>query len=255
MRFALFIAATLLVLARLAGAAPLAVQQTIDREVAAIQNDFNVQVHCAYDRDRFFPGAWLSPDVDATGRQMEPEETARVLPLIRTFLSSHPLSVIHADLHDIYLLGGLVCCGKEYGSTYADKGIYLVSKGEAQRYTDEFIVQRLHSEFSSILLRHHRFPSEQWQQINSDGFRYSGSGYELLDNPSRYDCTEQSCAEGFLLTYSTSSMENDFNMISSWLFTKRAELDAVARKYAKIQSKQRLAEQFYLSLSSQYTFD
>lgn len=254
MKLASFIAITLLMLATPAGSAPVDAQ-TIASEVAAIERDFNVRIHYIYVRDQFFPSSWLTPSVDATGKQIDPKETQRVLPLIRNFLSSHPPSVIRNDLHDIYLLGELVCCGKQYGATYANNDIYLVSKGETERYTDEFITQRLHSEFSSILLRHHHFPSAEWQQINNETFRYSGSGFELLDNPSRYDCTEQSCSQGFLLTYSASSLENDFNMISAWLFTKKGALDVISRKYSKIQLKQQLAEQFYTSLSAQYRFD
>lgn len=251
MRIIPAIASALLLLATAASAEPGGMAD----EIASIQAEFGVRIHCEYDRNLFFPAPWLTPSVNAAGRQMEPSEILRVLPIIRQFLAAHPASVIRADLHEIYLLGELVCCGKQYGATYAGNSIYLVSKGDAERYTDEFIAQRLHSEFSSILLRHHRFPSEEWQQINDAGFHYSGSGFALIDNPSRYDCTGQSCAEGFLLNYSKSSLENDFNMISSWLFTKKDELDAIARKYSKIKLKQQLAEQFYASLSDQYTFN
>ena len=114
---------------------------------------------------------------------------------------------------------------------------------------------RLHSEFSSILLEHHSFPTDSWKQINPKGFTYSGSGFEMVDNPSCYDSTDRSCSDGFLVNYCRSSLQNDFNMISSWLFTKKADLDTLSQQHGKLRQKQTIAEQFYTSLSDQYTFN
>ena len=227
----------------------------IDGEIASIQQDFNVQIHCTYDRDLFFPASWKSASSEMFAKQVERVEVARLLPSIRTFLSAHPLSVIHSDLDHIYVLGELSFKGKDYGSTYNNKSIYLTCKDVGSRYTEEFLAQRLHSEFSSILLRHHPFPSLQWTQINPRDFRYSGTGFEVVHLSSRYDFSEHFCAEGFLLSYSRSSMENDFNMISAWLFTKKDALDAVSLQHNKIKLKQTIAEQFYTSVSDQYHFD
>ena len=226
----------------------------IDGEIASIQQDFNVQVHYTYDRDLFFPASWKSTSTEMFAKQVERVEVARLLPIIRTFLSDHPLSVIHSDLDHIYVLAELSFKGRDYGSTYNQRSIYITCKDVESRYTEEFLAQRLHSEFSSILL-HHPFPSQQWTQINPPDFRYSGTGFEVVHLSSRYDFSEHFCADGFLLSYSKSSMENDFNMISSWLFTKKDALDDVSRRHRKISQKQALAEQFYLSISDQYRFD
>jgi hypothetical protein len=226
----------------------------IDGEIASIQQDFNVQIHYTYDRDLFFPASWKSASNEMLAKQVELVEMARLLPIIRTFLSDHPLSDIHSDLDHIYVLAELSFKGRDYGSTYNQKSIYITCKDVESRYTEEFLAQRLHSEFSSILLIH-PFPSRQWTQINPTDFRYSGTGFEVVHLPSRYDFSEHFCEDGFLLSYSKSSMENDFNMISSWLFTKKDALDDVSRRHGKISQKQALAEQFYLSISDQYRFD
>ena len=247
-------AATMLMVILPVGVSALEVAQ-IDVEIISIQKDFNVQVHYPYDRDLFFPTAWKTPSNEMLAKQIELAEVARLLPIIRDFLSDHPLSVIHSDLDHIYLLAELSFRGKAYGSTYEKKSIYLVCKGIEQRYTAEFLEQRLHSEFSSILLRRHSFPARQWSQINPPGFSYSGNGFEVVNHPSRYDFSERAHSEGFLLVYSQSSLENDFNMMASWLFTKKDALDEISEKHEKMRLKQALAEQFYQSLSDQYRFD
>ena len=60
--------------------------------------------------------------------------------------------------------------------------------------------------------------------------------------------------EGFLVKYSKSSMENDFNMISAWLFTKPDELETIALQSVRMNRKIMLAEEFYRSVSDQYVF-
>ena len=133
--------------------------------------------------------------------------------------------------------------------------MYIISAGVEKRYDDEFMACRLHSEFSSILLDHYPIPADSWKQINPEGFTYSGSGFEMVDNPSCYDSTDRSCSDGFVVNYCRSSLENDFNMISAWLFTRKDTLDTLSQKYDRLRKKQAIAEQFYTSLSSQYPFD
>lgn len=230
--------------------------QTIDAMLAPIETQYTIDIHYAFDAATFFPAKWSSsPSIAATGQQADLAEVARMVPIIQAFLADHPAAVVQANLEHIYLLGDLVCGGKTYGSTYYEKSIYLPVKPIEQGYTSEFLEQRLHSEFSSILLHHHTFPSSQWTALNPSGFRYSGTGFEVVDRPTRYDISEQILVDGFLMNYSKSSMENDFNMISSWMFTKSGELDTVCQFYPKIQQKTALAEGFYESVSTLYPFN
>jgi len=227
----------------------------IDGELALIQAEFNVQVHYHYDAAVFFPVEWQTPSLALAASEIDINEVIRLIPIIRQFLGVHPVSVVRADLEHIYLLRELSFRGKPYGGTHKDKSMYIICNGEENLYDDAFLLRRLHSEFSSILRDYHAFPSLSWNQLNPAGFSYSGNGFEAVDNPSRYDFTERARSEGFLLVYSQSSVENDFNMLSAWLFTKKNELDSVAQQHGKIQQKQVLAEQFYSSISEQYTFD
>ena len=227
----------------------------IDGQFALIQTEFNIQIHYQYNPELFFPTNWLSPSLALAASEIEVSEVTRLLPTIQQFLDTHPVSVVGTELEHIYLLKELSFRGKSYGGTHQDKSMYIISAGLENRFDDEFMACRLHSEFSSILLEHHSFPTDSWNQINPKGFTYSGSGFEMVDNPSCYDSTDRSCSDGFLVNYCRSSLQNDFNMISSWLFTKKSDLDTHSQQYDRLRQKQAIAEQFYTSLSDQYTFD
>lgn len=227
----------------------------IDGELAVIHAEFNVQVHYHYDAALFFPVEWQTPSLTLAASEINVNEVIRLIPIIRQFLVAHPISVVRADLEHIYLLRELSFRGKAYGGTHKDKSMYIICNGVENLYDDAFMLRRLHSEFSSILRDHHTFPSLDWSQLNPEGFSYSGNGFEVVDNPSRYDFTERARSEGFLLVYSQSSLENDFNMLSAWLFTKKSALDDISQQHSKIQQKQVLTEQFYSSINGQYTFN
>ena len=227
----------------------------IDGQLALLQTEFTVQIHYQYDTNLFFPPEWQIPSLALSASEIDIAEVTRLLPIIQQFLAVHPVSVVHTNLEHIYLLKELSFRGKPYGSTHKDKSMYIVCNGVENRYSDEFMLCRLHSEFSSILLEHHPFPTDAWKQLNPEGFTYLGSGFEMVDNPSCYDSTDRSCSDGFLVNYCRSSLQNDFNMIASWLFTRKGELEGISQKYVIIQQKQAIAEQFYTSLSGQYTFN
>ncbi|MEN7973888.1 MAG: hypothetical protein ABFR47_08645 [Verrucomicrobiota bacterium] len=226
----------------------------LDDQLAQIQAEFNVQVHYRYDANLFFPPEWHLQNLALSASEIEIGEATRMIAVIRQFLAAHPASVIHTELEHIYLLKELNFGGKSYGGTHQKKSMYITCNGIENGYVDDFMLCRLQSEFSSILFENHSFPTNNWILLNPQGFTYSGSGFEVLGNPCLYDYSDHLRAEGFLLIYSQSSLENDFNMISSWLFTKKGELDAVSQQHAKIQQKQDLVEQFYKSLNAQYNF-
>lgn len=227
----------------------------IDSQLARIQSEFNVHVHYQYDTNLFFPPEWKRPALELAAREINTAEVTRLLPILQQFLTAHPAAVVQAELEHIYLLQEMSFQGKPYGGTHRARSMYIVCNGIENRFTTDFMLCRLHSEFSSILFDHHDFPTNSWEQLNPVNFTYSGNGFEVVDHPSRYDISDRSCAEGFLVNYSKSSLENDFNIISSWLFTKRAELDEKANLHRTIEMKRTLATEFYLSLSGQYNFN
>jgi len=212
-----------------------------------------VHIHTGYDPETFFPAQWREPALELVAQPIHPRDVEILIPVLAEFLSSHPEAVMQENLENIYLLGKLSFKGKEYGGTHQSKSIYVVWD-RTRKYDPPFVLRRLHSEFSSILFDYQTFPGEAWEKLNPDGFAYSGTGFEMLDDPDMYKETDEDAAEGFLCKYSRSSLENDFNMISAELFTQPEALEKRAAQYPLIRHKLELSKNFYRSLSDEYAF-
>jgi hypothetical protein len=253
----MYIRLTAIVLILLGSLAPSFSAETdfndLDLALTELEAEYHVQIHYEYDPATFFPPAWTGPAMDLLAQEIHWKDAQALVPTLEQFLAGHPAAVIEGHLEHIYLLGRLSFQGRDYGSTHADKSIYVVWD-RSRKYTLPFFLERLHSEFSSILREQHVFPVNRWIHVNPPDFRYSGTGFEMLGDKDIYECTDQEWADGFLYKYSRSSMENDFNMISAWLFTKPDELEDIASQSTRIRRKIMLAEEFYMSVSDQYAF-
>ena len=228
-------------------------REPLDLALAELESRYHVQIHYQYEPSTFFPPAWIAPSMGLVAKQIHWKDVAALTSTLEQFLSAHPASVIQGNLEHIYLLGRLSFQGREYGGTHTNKSIYIIWD-RSRKYTQPFILERLHSEFSSTLRDHHAFPADRWMHVNPPDFHYTGTGFEMLGDDHIYDATDQEWTDGFLVKYSRSSMENDFNMISAWLFTKPDALETIALQNARIRQKIMLAEEFYRSVSDQYAF-
>ena len=228
---------------------------TLDSAVERLQDieaEYGVAVLYKYDREKFFPASWLKKPVDGHGGQIDTKELTRLSRIIETFVSRYPKQVIKENLQRIYLVSDLQFFGKSYGATYTGRSIYLRTRNAGAKFSAAFLRARLHSEFSSILMKRHKFPSDEWSKLNPADFEYTGSGVEVLGQKGLYGQTDPLLEKGFLVRYSQSSMENDFNMISDWLFTRREELDRLCEKHAVLNSKCKLAIEFYEGLEVKF---
>jgi hypothetical protein len=205
-----------------------------------------IQVHYEYDRATVFPGSWLKPPVDCEGSQVPASDAKRIVPLIREFASVYGASTLHDHLTDIYLLGSLECYGKTYGGTNSTSAIYLHVGSEHDGYDAEYLLSTMHAEFSSILLREHVFPTEEWEAMNPPGFEYLNNAVSMLDEPgiSEKPSPELFCG-GFLTRYGASDLEDDFNEYAGLIFVEPKELCQYRIKCKAIADKAWLATEFY----------
>jgi len=225
----------------------------LDAALAAFESKYHVQIHHHYNPQSFFPRNWNDPLLQMVAAPIKKQDAETLVPTLERFLSSHPAGILDANLKHIYLLGKLSFMGRDYGGTHADGSIYIVWD-RTRKYSSAFVLERCHSEFSSLLRNHYPFPDDQWQAINPDGFSYSGTGFEMLGTGSVYSSAELEQENGFLAKYSMSSIENDFNTISAWLFTRPSELYATGVQHERIGRKIELATAFYTSISDRYVF-
>jgi len=230
-------------------------QQTeIENRVVTIENQYGTKVHHVYDAEVFFPAHWIDPPISAQGQELPADEIWRLLPIIEQFLSRYPASVLNNNLADIFLLEELRFYGQSFGATNSNSGLYIKSEGNAAGFTDLFLQQRMHSEFSSILRRNYVFPEIMWRAVNADDFEYIGNGVELLGEANLYRTSPELLSQGFIVRYAQSSVENDFNMIAYHLFTDLNNLMQIASEYPLIKEKVDLAINFYESVDSRFDF-
>ena len=91
-------------------------------------------------------------------------------------------------------------------------------------YTELYLEQTFHHEFSSILYRNHPsfFDEAGWKNANISGFDYNdpeaGVG-AIRNNQSSQDLDTALCKKGFLTQYSVSGMENDINTFAQNIFS------------------------------------
>lgn len=220
-------------------------RDNIEREIQRLHAETGVRIHYLYDPTCYFPAEWRNDDIAPEAEPLPLDEVRYVLPVVRRFLSAYPVELLRQNLTAIYLASRFQFYGKNYGGTSFQSSIYLACPENAP---DEFLLARLHSEFSSILLRKHAFPKEAWRQLLPPQFRYLGSGVAMLGQRNLYAQDSRLLADGFIVRYAQSSLENDFNMMADWLFTKPAKLDALCRKYPLLRQKRDLVVQFYQSI-------
>jgi hypothetical protein len=207
-----------------------------------------IVIHHQYDRSKFFPTEWLSAPINCSGTQVSLSQARRIVPLIENFASVFDPHFLKSNLKHIYLLNELQCFGKSFGGTNSNSALYLRVGTASQGFTNQYLSSSLHHEFSSILMRNYTFPSKKWALINGPDFIYSQNSVEVLGQKALETPAARFLEAGFLNRYSMTTMENDFNEISSWLFIRREELCRFEAKYDKIAQKSRLAIQFYISI-------
>ena len=181
-----------------------------DPQLERIWQEFGVRVHANFEAAIYFPMLWRIGVASPKGVQIEPDALAQLRRLIPGFLAMYPRTIVANNLHDIYLLKSMTVNGMQYGGTYYRDSIYITSGGD-HRVSDSRLFAMMHSEFSSILLKNYKFPTDEWNRINERGWKYIGSGVGTL-GPGLYQATDDLFKKGFTCKYGQSSMEEDVNM-------------------------------------------
>jgi hypothetical protein len=225
-----------------------AIDEEIKEAAINIKTAYGVDVHYHFDRKAFLPPENFGPARKADWLSLSRTKVRRNLSLVLDgFLSKYPKHVVRSNLTDLYLLGKLEFGGKRYGGTYFGPNIYINGSGPP-----DDLLRILHAEFSSILFHKYDFPKREWAAISGSLYLSSdgGAGYWMVDDPSRLVQTEDLLSNGFLTKYSTTDLENDFNMFVGWAFTRPQELGKLASRHEKIRRKMELVVRFYESIDT-----
>lgn len=170
-------------------------------------------------------------------------------------MKRYPAKVL-SNLVRVQIIKGINFYGQPYGGTNSNDTVFLDVDGIENGYTDMYLSDAFHHEFSSILLR--KFPSflnqKDWSATLPKDFKYSSGGVNAIaEGTASTSLDEALAAKGFLSQYSMSAQEEDFNMIAENLFTGGKEFWAVVDKHPKAAAKVKLVINFYNKLDKTFT--
>ena len=207
-----------------------------------------------------FPDSWQGSPINAKAEPLENAEIRRCKEVIAKALNKYPAAALQKDLKVVYFLKSMAFYDVGYGGTNSTDALYLTDDGTASGYSDLYLEQTFHHEYSSILYRnHHSFIDEkEWKKANVKDFDYNdpenGVG-AIRNNESSQDLDTALCKKGFLTQYSLSGMENDINTFAQNIFSPSEGFWKIADKYPRIKKKVKLLTSFYKKINPMFTED
>ncbi|MFT5778390.1 MAG: hypothetical protein ACI837_001346 [Crocinitomicaceae bacterium] len=207
---------------------------------------------------KIFPDSWYSAKVKAKGISLDTSEYTRSEKMITAVLKKYPINLIKSNLKVIYILKKITFYDQSFGGTNSKSNVYLSNEGIKEGYSDFYLEQLFHAEFSSILLRNNEkyFDELEWSKNNVAKFKYGDGGVTALkENKNSEEFDTKWNVIGFINEYATSSLENDFNSFAKNLFLPKIGFDSLLENYSELSSKRKLMIQFYSKLDEFFTED
>ncbi|MEI6883785.1 MAG: hypothetical protein WCO02_04815 [Bacteroidota bacterium] len=205
---------------------------------------------------RIFPQQWSGKKVNPDVRPVSPEEFGRLEDLITHALSKYPVELLNNYLDKVFVVKSMRFYGLPYGGTNYQHSIFLSDDTDNQWFTDDYIEQVFHHEFSSILIRNFSlyFDKTRWLALNPPSFRYGKGGAEAIQNGvSSMSLDPDLIEKGFLSQYSTASLEEDINVFAQNIFTGGREFWRLVELNDTIREKTRIMIKFYHSIDPMFT--
>ena len=203
-----------------------------------------------------FPNSWQTRSISPKGESLKKEEQRRSKNVLIKALDKYPASVIKKNLKAIYVLGHLEFYGQLFGGTNSNDIVYLTNKGITKGYTDFYLEQTFHHEFSSIFLRNFPklFNKTKWKDLNAKGFKYGKGGVKALkEGKTGQVFYKEVNKKGLLTEYSKSSLENDLNTFAQNIFLPNKNFAQVLKKHKKLRKKREFLINFYNKIDKRFT--
>jgi hypothetical protein len=208
-----------------------------------------VSVHTTIQREDF-PAEWRTRQVNAQAEPLAPSEAERSIAIARRAMAKYPPELLARHLDGVFFASRLKFYGLSYGGTYSGNRLFLANRGSSQGFTDQYLEESFHHEFSSVLLanRPDALDSRAWRAAGAMAYRSSGAEAIASGRAStRYSADLHE--KGFLAEYATASLEEDFNMMAEGLFAGGPRFWQAVDTHPRLARKMRLAVQFYQRLS------
>ncbi|MDZ4795994.1 MAG: hypothetical protein SGI83_17065 [Bacteroidota bacterium] len=207
-----------------------------------------------------FPESWQTAPISAKGEQIAAAEVQRCKAVMVKALYKYPVNALAKELKIVYFLKSMTFYDVGYGGTNSTDALYLTNSGVSAGYTNLYLEQTFHHEYSSILYRNHPtfLNEEEWKKTNIAGFDYNdpenGVG-AIRNNESSQDLDTLLCKKGFLTQYSLSGLENDINTFAQNMFSPSENFWKIVDQYPRIKAKVKLLADFYNKVNPVFTDD
>jgi hypothetical protein len=204
-----------------------------------------------------FPVSWREAPILASAEAVAVEEVPRCKKIVAVALKKYPLVVLR-ELEKVYFLKSMSFYQVGYGGTNTTNALYLTDNGPEMGYTERYLEQTFHHEFSSILYRNHPgyLNESAWMASNMPEFKYNdpenGVG-AIRNNRSSQDLDTALCVKGFLTEYAQSGMENDLNTFAQNMFSPSEGFWNLVDNYPRIAAKFNLMVIFYNRIHPMFT--
>jgi hypothetical protein len=206
--------------------------------------------------ERVFPAHWYGTRINAEVETLSRTERNRMIGLLQRAFAKYPDQVLRDHLHRVYLFRTMQFYGIHYSGTNAANTVYMSDDELNPLYSDQFIEQVFHHEFSSILKRAYpnRLKVKHWEEINPIWFDYGNGGVDAIRNgEASMELDPDLFSSGFLSEYSQASLEEDINVFAQNIFTGSVSFWNIVDEHERIRRKAELLIAFYHSIDP--TFD
>jgi hypothetical protein len=216
--------------------------------------DYGIKVDFTVD-DHTFPDSWKTKEINARAIPLDTSEYERSKKMALKALNKYPVDVIKKNLVKICFVHRMEFFGVSYGGTNSNNVVYLSNRGVKEGYTDEWLEQTFHHEFSSILWRNFKFLFDEKSWLaNNDSIHYGKSGKDAIKtgkDSKQFDFELNK--RGVLTEYSMASLEEDVNVFSENLFRCTKGFWELGNIHERIKNKTRLIIQFYHGINPFFT--
>lgn len=205
--------------------------------------------------DRVFPAHWYGARIHAEVETLSRSERNRMISLLQRAFAKYPDQVLRDNLHRVYLFKTMRFYGIHYSGTNAANTIYMSNDEVNPLYSDGFIEQVFHHEFSSILKRTYsnRLKTKYWEEINPIWFDYGNGGVDAIRNgEASMELNPDLFTSGFLSEYSQASLEEDINVFAQNLFAGSPNFWRIVDNHERIRKKANLLIAFYHSINPEF---
>jgi len=226
-----------------------------EKSLVELERQYGISIEYIVD-SKFIDEQGQLPPTNGKATQLDDFSIARYAKILPQVLSQYPPEVFKTHIETIKLSKILSFYSTRYGGSTVDKIIYLTDDGRDNGFSDFFIRQTFHHEFSSVLMKSRDFPTQKWLDANSPEVKYETNFENFLKSISKdrdLVGNDYFYQRGMMSKYSYSTLENDFNLFAQTVFNEPERMKDLIRQYLIIKRKYEILKEFYLSISPEFS--